>query len=170
MFWKRVRSSVSLGLVRIDKKSSENIRYPDYTSLPAVQQIQSHNSPYSDQHTNSPPLYSDADERSLNLSMEEEKDNSMKDLIQYEANLSSQSIDSAKDSSKGPNSFLPTESLNDKSPLDLEKLMQENIPQDLTGQVTIPDFRRPIYGGFAAVHKGLWNGKHVRCHKYSCPY
>jgi hypothetical protein len=43
----------------------------------------------------------------------------------------------------------------------LNELMDQKVPEDLTGQVTVPDFRRPAYGGFALVHKGEWNGRTV---------
>jgi hypothetical protein len=45
--------------------------------------------------------------------------------------------------------------------LTLEELMRQKSPEDLTGQVTVQDFRRPAHGGFATVHKGEWNDKTV---------
>jgi hypothetical protein len=43
----------------------------------------------------------------------------------------------------------------------LKELMNQKLPEDLTGQVIVPDFRRPAHGGFATVHKGKWNDKTV---------
>lgn len=44
---------------------------------------------------------------------------------------------------------------------ELEKLMQEKVPLDLTGEVVVADYREPKHGGFAFVYKGLWKGKEV---------
>jgi hypothetical protein len=65
------------------------------------------------------------------------------------------------ESTLGPSHVELSESSSMLTSPTLEELIRQKMPENLTGKVTVPDFRRPASGGFALVHKGEWNGNPV---------
>lgn len=89
------------------------------------------------------------------------KDTTLPSPSQNESPRLTHSVASAKDSEEAA-SHSSLDSLNKSDEfLDLEKLMQERLPLDLTGEIVIMDFQRFKYGGFAFVYKGAWKVRYV---------
>lgn len=92
------------------------------------------------------------------------KDSTLLSSSQNGSNLLDYSVPSARETA----SHSPIESVHTVDEfLELETLMQQKLPLDLTGEVAIADFQRFKYGGFAFVYKGVWKGRDVSSSKHS---